>query len=349
MNNHMMGRTTASDRLGIHLTGARLQQVAFTGITEEDLKILHAQEALFGTITDLVVDELYERLLQEPELAAIINSHSTLDRLKGTQRWYFQSLTAGLIDEAFFERRLHIGRIHSRIGLTTNWYLGTYMLYLQIATQQLKRALPDQWAVVVMSLSKLFNLDSQVVLEAYEEDEKEKIQRMVEEKQHLLLRVNAAVQELTSMIAELNASSRKMADSAENTAELQRSSNEQVKELHRQVEDIGSLGTTMKEVSDQTHLIGLNASIEAARAGEEGRGFAVVANEIRKLAANSKQSLGLIQEKLGSIYTALNLVQRGSDQTVILAEGQAASSQELSAFVQMIESVALELEALQQE
>lgn len=172
---------------------------------------------------------------------------------------------------------------------------------------------------------------------------------MVEEKQHLLLRVNAAVQELTSMIAELNASSRKMADSAENTAELQRSSNEQVKELHRQVEDIGSLGTTMKEVSDQTHLIGLNASIEAARAGEEGRGFAVVANEIRKLAANSKQSLGLIQEKLGSIYTALNLVQRGSDQTVILAEGQAASSQELSAFVQMIESVALELEALQQE
>src|SRR3569832_1602548 len=152
MNNHMMGRTTASDRLGIHLTGVRLQQVVFTGITEEDLKILHAQEALFGTITDLVVDGLYERLLQEPGPAAIINSHSTRDRLKGTQRWYFQSLTDGFIDESFFERRLHFGRIHSRIGLTTNWYLVTYMLYLQIATQQLQRALPDQWANVVMSM-----------------------------------------------------------------------------------------------------------------------------------------------------------------------------------------------------
>lgn len=332
----------------IQLKDQRLQQVMYTGIREEDLSLLQEQRELFKRITNNVVDELYDRLMKEKELAALIERHSTLDRLKETQRWYFESLTNGTIDEAFFERRLHIGRIHSRIGLTTNWYLGTYMLYLDIATGWLKKESPEQWPVIVLALSKLFNLDSQIVLEAYEEGEKDKIQQMVDQKEHLLLRVNAAVQELSAMIMELTSSSKSMAHSAQHTAELQRSSNEQVQALNDHVKAIGELGSAMKDVSDQTHLIGLNASIEAARAGDEGRGFAVVANEIRKLAANSKSSLDVIQTKLRDIDNALKHVRTGSDATLKLAEGQAASSQELAAFIQMIESVAAELGKLQQ-
>ncbi|OCT16571.1 chemotaxis protein [Paenibacillus pectinilyticus] len=324
----------------------RQKLITYIGLKNEDLQLLKSKADAFRLIVDKLVDELYADIITWPELRTLIEKHSTLERLKETQRWYFMSMTSGVIDDEFIAKRLYIGNIHSRIGLTTSWYLGTYLKYTDLATTYFKQSLPDDWAQVIYSLSKMFNLDSQLVLEAYEHDEKQKIQTLADEQHHMLTTISSAVQELASMMVELGSSSQTVADTAIQTAESQDLSNTRIDELNDEIKDIAKMGSVMKEISDQTHLLGLNAAIEAARSGEHGRGFEVVANEVRKLATNSREALDQIQSKLKLISQKLELVRKGSEETTHYARTQAASAQELTSFVQMIEKVTADLERL---
>lgn len=56
------------------------------------------------------------------------------------------------------------------------------------------------------------------------------------------------------------------------------------------------------------------AAIEAARAGEMGKGFAVVAGEVRKLAEQTKDSVGGVAEYISNTNGRMDLIAASSGQ-----------------------------------
>ena len=87
-----------------------------------------------------------------------------------------------------------------------------------------------------------------------------------------------------------------------------------VLELSERAQAIENIMSTVQDLSDQSHLLAVNASIESARAGEYGKGFSVVAQEIKALADQSKGATGQIKTILDDIRRRINSVVISTEQ-----------------------------------
>ncbi|MDQ7094435.1 methyl-accepting chemotaxis protein [Desulfosporosinus sp. PR] len=92
--------------------------------------------------------------------------------------------------------------------------------------------------------------------------------------------------------------------------------------LKDQTGKIRGITQIISGISDQTNLLALNAAIEAARAGEAGRGFAVVAEEVRKLAAGSRQSASQIAGLIDQVTQNVESSVRAAEEGVALIQEQ---------------------------
>ncbi|SDF87211.1 methyl-accepting chemotaxis protein [Thermoanaerobacter thermohydrosulfuricus] len=102
-------------------------------------------------------------------------------------------------------------------------------------------------------------------------------------------------------------------ESLQESLENSKNTSKQLNELDKRMGGIKDILYSISDIAEQTNLLALNAAIEAARAGENGRGFAVVAEEIRKLAAQSTESV----ERIGEIIESLTQFTRNTVDNVI--------------------------------
>ncbi|MGD7024181.1 protoglobin domain-containing protein [Rossellomorea vietnamensis] len=318
-----------------------LNQLKMIGMSEEDLYYIKSLQPSVRENLDDIVDQFYKNLSNEESLLHIINDNSSIDRLKKTLHRHIDEMFNGVIDNDFIEKRFVIAHVHVRIGLEPKWYMcafqGLYQSLLKIIDR--KDCSFEEYKRYNLAVSRILNLEQQIVLEAYEKENDrirleaenvkstmiQNVNRNAEELAAISEETSSAIQEIVHKSRDIESVTQLGSKIAIETEEQSNEGKNKLKKLEAVMteadgnmnkisNDMAQLMTSSKKIeqiavmvtsiADQTNLLALNAAIEAARAGENGKGFAVVAGEVRKLAENTKEAVSQVGNLINEINTS---------------------------------------------
>lgn len=312
-------------------------QVMFIGLAEKDISNLIQMGPIIEKNAVQIVDNFYHHIQKMPNLMGIVQTNSTIERLKKTFIQYLLEMVSGKIGEQYVERRKVVGRVHNKIGLFPQWYIGAYTLLqnevLAVLMREVKSS--EEACTYYTSFQRLCSFDMQIGIETYIESYTSSMMKWneIEEFQASLrdssATLAASVDETTTSIADkesiveqmlteindIQATSQKMISQVnegktdvtdsltkvDKVIELIEKTKVLTQELSESSLQIGQVVNTIRGISNQTNILSLNAAIEAARAGEHGKGFSIVAQEVRKLANQTENALDHIQNQIGAV------------------------------------------------
>ncbi len=127
-------------------------------------------------------------------------------------------------------------------------------------------------------------------------------------------------------------------DKTRQSEEMTRTMVDKVAQLKENTQSIHQILEMLDHISKQTNILSLNAAIEASRAGEAGKGFMVVADEIRKLADQSKQSIGVVAQITDQIRNEIDTTAQVLEDAYPIFQEQTESVEQADAIFKNVSS-----------
>ncbi|GED34755.1 EAL domain-containing protein [Brevibacillus centrosporus] len=173
-----------------------LSQIQMINMTSRDLELIAKLRPVVVSQIDRITSSFYEAILDVDSLKQTVTKFTTVERLRQTLSNHLIEMFEGKIDSAFIEKRLKIAMVHQKIGLPPKWYMGSFQKLLNTLLQ----IIHEQSGILLETeglreaVTKLLSFEQQIVLEAYENQN-----RLEEQQAKAIIEYQALHDELTGL------------------------------------------------------------------------------------------------------------------------------------------------------
>lgn len=243
----------------------KLDFLALSQIRRESVTFLRE---IYVDNRNYILDNFYDRLLEIPEFNEVINTHSSVERLKKLFDGHFISLFEDELDLAYVFKRRKIAYTHARIGVLPNWMISAYTLINQLIIPLIiqeygrnKKHLMD----VLLAYDSLVTIDQQIIVETYIEiqagsivnglgeiikyntqlDQIKQLLQFQDVQEAEVMSANGSMQQLDSSIEEV----------AETIAHISGSTQQQLEELNSDIESLNHVSEMLQRTDEGQHVM----------------------------------------------------------------------------------------------
>ncbi|MNO55204.1 putative sensory transducer protein YfmS [compost metagenome] len=202
----------------------------------------------------------------------------------------------------------------------------------------LNRIPPEVYGSPVISTCvPIYGTDNEVVgvfAIAYTLENENKLEVFTDEINGISSHLMDMVQSVAAQSEELSATSQQILDNTRRAV--------------TESQEVNKVTGFIREISEQTNLLGLNAAIEAARVGEQGAGFGVVAKEVRKLSVNTKEATHHIEKSLSDVQKSIKQMELEIEAISASSHAQAELVTEFSGVIERLNKASNEMTTFMQ-
>src|SRR5690625_1402936 len=269
-------------------------------LSKQDIEYLSLIDDLMEEHATTIAERHYEMIMSIPEVKQIFDTFTTYNRYVPAITNYYKQLTKPNINVANIEYRKKICKIHSRIQLSEELFIGSYMRVYEYLVPHITAHFvsdSDKLAKVLMALDRIINFDTIIVLEAYREANDFQ----------LIDKVSQAMDELTEVdeVGSLLSVVEQTTAEANEVSEATQQMNTAMDEIATTATKAYGRTTEMVEQANESRAV-----IETALTG-----FLTMIQEFQQ----SKKNFQVLTDKVNNISEVIDFIKSIADETNLLA------------------------------
>jgi methyl-accepting chemotaxis protein len=283
------------------------RRLEFLQVTPTDLGVIRVWEEACKAACNPMIDEFYKHIAGTKETQAIIDRHTSVDRQRPLVTRYVLAMFSGKLDDAYVQYRRHVGQVHERIDLDSNWYVAMYEVireHMLIAVEQ-AGATPAEYRRFQRAFDRLLQADIAIVITALTNSRQERVETLLKGE---AMRFLGEISDALASLARGDLTVRITGQYTERNAEVAASFNEALEELGRTMRLVTQSSAEMLETSaalrESSETLSDGASSQAASLEE-------VAASLQELTSMTQTSASHAREARRSADEARNTAADG--------------------------------------